>query len=597
MAVAHVQAASARSNTSTSSITVTLGSTPTVGNVLVFVGGCEQAAPSTFDTPTGFTKLDDNYNLCHGISSSAGGGNKGLQVWYRIVESGDGTSHTVALSTSSDKLMGAIIEVSGAGVPVMRSAPFSSTSGVFFSGQNVTVESTSYALVMGFIANSTSPTITAPTGFTDLVNDTDTIQSLYVGYNIGGTTIDDLSMSNVSSSGYPSGMAVEIPEAGTTVEKWDGRNIVTVKPSGGNYTTFAAAVADTDIRNGVYEAQWASNTALTTFTSVNLGTTISNAANAYRYLHLTAAPANRHQGVAGTGHARIQGTYIRLEAASKYTRISHLEIANQIGVDIQATDNILIDNVIFNGGTTTSNTPAIEIDANAALKLCVLNCVFHGAYPTITKGAIYVDGGSSTNLSLFIDHCSINGFVQARYQTTAVVHNTWFGQMGNKYALNDENNIGGHTALGQNNVNGPYGTVEPTYWNDLTSNWIGTSALTSVRTTADAVIVTDTTSGSENYTPQKPTGSGANDILGAAINRQGYEPDPRQDFSKDIRGNNRPTVAGKIDIGAFQTGLPLPKVWNGTAFVEVNAVQVYDGTSFVDVAAIQHYDGTSFVDI
>ena len=115
----------------------------------------------------------------------------------------------------------------------------------------------------------------------------------------------------------------------------------------------------------------------------------------------------------------------------------------------------------------------------------------------------------------------------------------------------------------------------------------------------DAVIVKDLSvstlpSLSMDLTPLKAT-TGVNDLFGNGVNRQGSEPDPRQDFSKDILGNTRPTSS--VDVGAFQSVRPLMKVWDGSAFVEVNAVQVYDGSSFVDVSAIQRYDGSSFIDI
>ena len=153
-------------------------------------------------------------------------------------------------------------------------------------------------------------------------------------------------------------------------------------------------------------------------------------------------------------------------------------------------------------------------------------------------------------------------------------------------------------------VNGSHNITEQTTYAygvvDNTTNWEFVTAITTNPSFTDAVIVEDLSVStlpllsSVDLTPLKAT-TGVNDLFGNGVNRQGSEPDHRQDFSKDIRGNTRPT--NSVDVGPFQSVRPLMKVWDGSAFVEVNAVQVYDGSSFVDVSAIQRYDGSSFIDI
>ena len=583
MAVAHVQFASQVNTTTSTSVTVTLGSAPTVGNVLVFIASVDYFDdPIDFEPPTGFTKLDPTYNFAVGNEVSAGAFYGGFAAWYRVVESGDGTSYTFN-STSNRYLAGAIVEVSGAGTPVVRSAPFSDTSGVYFAGQDATVESTSYAFMVAWARQVMS--VTTPTGFTELLASYSADHSLWCGYDIGATTIDDLSVS--SGGSYLCGMLVEIPEDGTEVTPWDGENFVTVKPSGGNYTSFYTAFTDYDIRNGVYQARWDSAANATTAGYIQPGGNYISGASLARYVHATVTPAYRHDGVAGSG-VRMDSTGGRCfdMVGAPYARVSHWELrptGNNEGVKVNQTHRVLLDNlIIYSSGASSASGRGVLISAYGGRTTYIANCVIYS--PHDAHQAVLIQSGNSTQVqtAVYIDHCSIRGYVRADAAMYVNLQNNWIQSPGSTY----EAVYGGNTSYvymvaGANNVHGTFGTVDPNILGDHSRDWIESSYLTATTTTADAVIVTNVTSGSEDFTPVAATGSGSNVILAAGADRQGTRPDSRMDLSVDIAGNPRPIT--NVDLGAFQiseggaaTGTPI-KVWTGSAWVNVNNLSVYNG--------------------
>lgn len=77
----------------TTSASITLGSTPIVGNTLIgIVSGYSNG--SVQQVPAGFTQLYSN--------QSSTGSNQGILVYYRTVQSGDGTSWTTTFSGSNN---------------------------------------------------------------------------------------------------------------------------------------------------------------------------------------------------------------------------------------------------------------------------------------------------------------------------------------------------------------------------------------------------------------------------------------------------------------------------------------------------------------
>jgi len=586
MAVAHVQFASQINTSAGTSVTVTLGSAPTAGNVLLFLAATDYYDPGLFDAPTGFTRLDPQYNVAVGSLSTTGTIHAGFQVFYRVAESGDGTSYTTN-HPYTRYLTGVMVEVSGAGTPVVRSAPFSSSTGVFFSGQDATVQSTSYAFMAAHSRNGQSWTVTTPTGFTELLDDptTGTDSSIWCGYDIGATTISDLSVSNGGS--YLCGMLVEIPEAGTDLTPWDGENFVTVKPSGGSYTTFSAALADYDLRNGVYQTRWDSASNLSTsMTQIYPSANYQNQASIKRYVHVTVASAHRHSGVAGTG-VSYTSSYICFQiTGAPYARISHFDLrpaGNNEGVLVTQTHRVLLDNlIIYSSGASSGLGRGVLVNGYDGRSTYIANCVLYSPHDAYQAVLIQSGGSYDVESSVYIDHCSIRGYVRADSPMYVNLQNNWIQSP----STTQEAVYGGSTSYvymvaGANNVHGPFGTVDPNMEADHTRDWIESSELTATTTTADAVIVTNVTSGSEDFTPVAATGSGSNVILAAGGDRQPTRPDSRVDLSLDIAGNARPTT--NVDIGAFQiseggaaTGTPI-KVWTGSAWVNVNNLSYYDG--------------------
>lgn len=84
-------------------ITVTLGSAPTVNNIMVAVAGQVGAVGITDITPpSGWTAIDDT--LLSRVS---------LGAWFRIVQSGDGAAYTWTSGQNVDANSAAIVEISG----------------------------------------------------------------------------------------------------------------------------------------------------------------------------------------------------------------------------------------------------------------------------------------------------------------------------------------------------------------------------------------------------------------------------------------------------------------------------------------------------
>jgi hypothetical protein len=107
-----VQKQGAQSAGSTSSLSVTLGSAPIPGNLLV--AACNSDA--TVATPTGFLLA---------VSAISG---QALYLWYRVVQSGD--SATVAFAPSvADSVAGGVLEYSGIITPNPLDQTASNTAG------------------------------------------------------------------------------------------------------------------------------------------------------------------------------------------------------------------------------------------------------------------------------------------------------------------------------------------------------------------------------------------------------------------------------------------------------------------------------------
>lgn len=101
MAVSLVQTAKYTGTAAQTNMTFTLGAAPTVGNLLIFIA-CFYTGDDPVKTPAGWT-LQHNYEP----------NQAGVAVFYRIVQSGDGTSWNLNVMTAADQNSGFLLEVSG----------------------------------------------------------------------------------------------------------------------------------------------------------------------------------------------------------------------------------------------------------------------------------------------------------------------------------------------------------------------------------------------------------------------------------------------------------------------------------------------------
>lgn len=106
MAVALVQTAQFAGTANNTSATFTLASAPTVGNLLIFIATFG-ANDGPAVTPSGWTSQAQ-------YTTANTGYNESVSVYSRIVQSGDGTSWTLAYDTVADNAnAGFLLEVSG----------------------------------------------------------------------------------------------------------------------------------------------------------------------------------------------------------------------------------------------------------------------------------------------------------------------------------------------------------------------------------------------------------------------------------------------------------------------------------------------------
>lgn len=375
---------------------------------------------------------------------------------------------------------------------------------------------------------------------------------------------------------------------------------VAVKQDGtGDYTTISSAVAAASLGSGYYKIEIQDSNQYSEQVTINVSSPTSS-----NYVWLTVADGHRHQGVAGTGHARVYhntaGNAV-IDNDTNYTRIEYLDIehgANGGGIEANGTDP-LISRCIIRGDGSSSVYGVWFQGGFGSIDNCVISNGFtHGIY-------VYQYSGTT---AINVDHCTIIGMRTSgihadkgpyHYSGSFTVYNTVAGDndtydfssygwpSGYAWTWNGSHNVW------DTNTAGIYTT------NNLTNSQnISSGGVTTTTTTANAYICTNTSSGSEDFTPVEATGSGSNLALLNGTNRQGSEPDSRQDFSKDIRGKARPTGAGEIDIGAFQiSGGPVLKYWNGSNFVDATAVQYYNGSAWVDVTGIQYWNGSTWTDV
>lgn len=302
------------------------------------------------------------------------------------------------------------------------------------------------------------------------------------------------------------------------------------------------------------------------------------------YLHLTVDPANRHAGVQGTGHARISrdnpasGRVIEIDAA--FTRVSWLEVElTGTGVSDEAfrilgntISDVLIQYCIVHSDESNVDQDTFYVeapDAVSTLRLRIDNCIIH----SWGRHGLHIQNATTTNDFTFtgnIDHCAWEDFTNTSRgiaiffeqdgeasDFTITIHNTW--ATGNNddstYADSDFDQTPGipdGTMVwnGSHNLAALPGDINDISGTDNTTNWqFATDGIADVtKTTGSWVVVNSLTDGSEDLLLLDD--AAGNLAAGNGTNRQGSEPDARQDFSVDITGATRPTT--QVDIGPHQ---------------------------------------------
>ena len=307
------------------------------------------------------------------------------------------------------------------------------------------------------------------------------------------------------------------------------------------------------------------------------------------YLWLTTDPANRHAGVAGTGHGRMRandGNHV-ITINANFTRVDWLEIqqdgggTSDEGVRLKAVTDVLVDYCIVWTNDDANDQDGFYADAGSdTLDIRISNCIVYG----FKRSQIHPQYSTSLNdYSSDVDHCTLihtsasgdneNGAIFIRSNKSAqVMTQTIYNTIGYMELAADEpfadgtaNNrdtpVGTVTWNGSHNLRGDQGTGNQIDGTDNTTNWqSATDGDTETsQSSGSFVVFKDITAGSEDF--RLLDAAAGNLAAGNGTDRQGSEPDSRQDFSIDITGGSRPTTG--VDIGAHQVsaagGAPFPR--------------------------------------
>jgi hypothetical protein len=369
-----------------------------------------------------------------------------------------------------------------------------------------------------------------------------------------------------------------------------------IKKSGGDYATVQAAVDaySTQADTGWYKCEIQDNGEYDEW--LRIQESVSSPSITH-YIWVSAATANRHSGVEGTGHARLTSNITPVVIDDDYSRVDWLEIRSTATGPGSAviepwvagsTSNVLISHCIIHG-TCEYGIEISEANQNWRID----NCVIYD----LTRHGIYVVNNGASTQSVQVAHCTIWGngttsstnsgliviSADASASTTVTLYNTiGCGTLDSESDFADSaTTFNKLTPTGTVTWNGTHnlhtsdltdidGTDNTTNWQDASSG-----GATVTTTTANAVIFANLTAGSEDLTLVAATGAGSNLAVDNGTNRIGSEPDSRQDFSVDIAGVTRGTTG--VDIGAF--------VLNVSVELEQEGFRFYaDGTESGSVA-------------
>lgn len=338
---------------------------------------------------------------------------------------------------------------------------------------------------------------------------------------------------------------------------------------GGNYTTIAAWEAATNLNSGndIWKGVISDNSAYDELVAI-----ATNGTSTTSYVWLTAASANRHAGVWSTSKARhvyTGGSSEGFEVNGDYARVDWLQFHRPASgsygssdevVSVDASDNVLLDYLIVWTDDNEAKQVGIIIEPAASSNVRISNSCIWG----FGRASIHFEDATGAQTG-DIDHCALgpHGDISAPSSplvvsqssantTTVNVYNTWLHSETKSDVTLEANN-----ASAVVNLNGSHNCFLAS---DISESGTGTTNVnwtSNVDSGPDELVDTAPATGGIYVTESAITGFDGtpvdhanNDILEAATNRQGSEPDSRQDFSVDITGGSRPTSS--VDIGPFQ---------------------------------------------
>ncbi len=355
----------------------------------------------------------------------------------------------------------------------------------------------------------------------------------------------------------------------------------TIGKTGADYSTMSAWAADEDISGGhiwkgvvIDAVEYNENISIS-----DVGSGITN------YVWLTVAPRARHTGVPGTG-ARIRGdttgTHVIDINSADFVRIEWLEIQQDfagdslegIRIDSGMTD-ALISYCIIWSDIATVNQDGIYWGTASNVDVAIDNCIFYGW----TRAGVHSQNtGATPTITATVDHCAFfrcgvgdtngSGGLAVRSDvsgitTTFTIYNCYGTDCTNASGTEDDwlfdqaNGAGRLDPIGTTTWNGTHNAHNHSSLTDIggtdnMTNWVSADddSADTDKTSGEWIVLNNITTGSEDLSIKDNGGGSANVLTANGTNRQGSEPDARQDFGIDIQGNVRPTSG--VDIGPAQ---------------------------------------------
>ncbi len=276
-------------------------------------------------------------------------------------------------------------------------------------------------------------------------------------------------------------------------------------------------------------------------------TGISGTPSVAAYFKLTVPPANRHAGIASTGHARMRsvGNAATVNFNLAYTFTEYLDLQLDTSAltrpvfEVNAT-LCLISRCIIWTDLNPSGQDGI-FAGNVSIEVSVDHCAIYG----FSRVGLYAEKGiNGITQTWNIDYCTVfdcgsSGGIRmfsggASGVITANVYNTYVSDSGGEFDGDYQETPSLVVWAGANNASSDA---------SLTTIGLTTNAQENLTVTDELVNVT---AGSEDFHVKNASAS----IHQTGVSRVGSEPDTRQDFSFDWEGTVRSTAAPEPDIGA-----------------------------------------------